>query len=62
MGPFIGKPADDPTRAAIMTAAADAREIRFVSPGSAYIRPDPTSSRLNIMIDNLGIIRDARCG
>ena len=62
MGPFIGKPADEATRAAIMTAAAGAREVRFVPPGSDYIRPDPTNPRLNLMIDNLGIIRDARCG
>jgi hypothetical protein len=62
MGPFIGQPADDPTRAAIMTAAAGAREVRFVPAGSAYIKPDPTSPRLNIMIDNIGVIRDARCG
>lgn len=62
MGPYIGKPADDATRAQIITVAAGAREVRFISPGSAYIRPDPTSPRLNLMIDNIGIIRDARCG
>ena len=62
MGPYIGKPADVPTRTAITTAAAGASEVRFVPPGSDYIRPDPTNPRLNIMIDNLGIIRDARCG
>ena len=62
MGPYIGKPADEPTRIAIQTAAVNASEVRFISPGSAYIRPDPTSPRLNLMIDNLGIIRDARCG
>lgn len=62
MGPYIGKPADDPTRAQIMAVAVGAREVRFISPGGAYIRPDPTSPRLNLMIDNLGIIRDARCG
>lgn len=62
MGPYIGKPADDATRAAIMVAASGASEVRFVAPGSAYIRPDPTNPRLNLMIDNLGIIRDARCG
>lgn len=62
MGPYIGIPADDATRAQIMAVAAGASEVRFVSPGSAYIRPDPTSPRLNLMIDNIGIIRDARCG
>ena len=62
MGPFIGKPADDATRAAIMEAAAGAREVRFVQPGGPTVNPDPTNPRLSIMIDNLGIIRDARCG
>ena len=62
MGPYIGKPADDPTRAQIVAVAVGAREVRFISPGGAYIRPDPTSPRLNLMIDNLGVIRDARCG
>lgn len=62
MGPFIGQPADEANRAQIMTLAAGAREVRFVQPGAAYIRPDPTSPRLNLMIDNIGIIRDARCG
>ena len=62
MGPYIGKPADDPTRAQIMAVAVGAREVRFISPGGAYIRPDPTSPRLNLMIDTLGVIRDARCG
>lgn len=62
MGPYIGKAADEPTRIAIQTAAAGASEVRFVAPGGEYIRPDPTSPRLNLMIDNLGVIRDARCG
>ena len=62
MGPFLGREADEANRAAIMVAAAGASEVRFVPPGSAYIQPDPTSSRLNLMIDNLGILRDARCG
>ena len=62
MGPFIGKEADDATRAQIMTAAAGASEVRFIPQGSPYVRPDPTNPRLNLMLDNLGIIRDARCG
>lgn len=62
MGAFLGRQADEANRAAIMVAAAGASEVRFVQPGSDYIRPDPTSSRLNLMLDNLGIIRDARCG
>lgn len=62
MGPFMGKLADDATRAAIMTAAAGASEVRFIAAGSDYIRPDPTNPRLNLMLDTQGIIRDARCG
>lgn len=62
MGDYIGKPADEATKSAIMLAAAGASEVRFVTPGGATVNPDPTSPRLNIMIDNIGIIRDARCG
>jgi hypothetical protein len=62
MGPFLGRPADDATRLAVMSAAAGAAEVRFVQPGSDFISPDPTNPRLNIMLDNQGIIRDARCG
>lgn len=63
MGEFVGKKADDTTRAAIMQAAeGNSGSVRFVLPGSATVQPDPTNPRLSIMIDNLGIIRDARCG
>lgn len=62
MGAFLNKPADDATRRAIMEAASDVREVRFIAPGSDHIEPDPTSPRLNIMIDVTGVIRDARCG
>ncbi|MEP0390832.1 MAG: hypothetical protein ABJ205_07145 [Erythrobacter sp.] len=62
MGPFIDKPADDAARTAILEAAAGAGSVRFVLPDGANVQPDPASPRLSIMIDNLGIIRDARCG
>lgn len=63
MEDFFGKQADDAIRAAVMEAAAGtAQEVRFVMPDSGTVQPDPTNPRLNIMIDNLGIIRDARCG
>jgi hypothetical protein len=66
MGPFIGKEADSSTRLAVMDAVReagkDAGNVRFVAPGSATVQPDPTNPRLNLMIDNLGVIRDARCG
>ena len=59
---FLGRPADDATRREIMTASEGIQEVRFIAPGSDYIKPDPTHPRLNIMIDVTGIIRDARCG
>jgi hypothetical protein len=60
---FIGKEADMDTRTAIMQAAdGTAGSVRFAMPGGESVQPDPTNPRLNIMIDNLGIIRDARCG
>jgi len=62
MGPYLGKVADDATRIAIATAAAGAREVRFIQAGSDFVRPDPTNPRLNLMLDQQGIIRDARCG
>lgn len=76
MGQYVGKEADLATKAAIKLAASGANasganasgasasgsgEVRFVSAGES-VNPDPTSPRLNIMIDNLNIIRDARCG
>jgi len=62
MGPFIGRPADDATRLEVISAAAGAADVRFIAPGSDYVRPDPTNPRLNLMLDAQGIIRDARCG
>lgn len=63
MGDFIGQKADEATRAAIAQAAAGkAQAVRFVGPGSATVQPDPTNPRLSMMVDNLGVIRDARCG
>lgn len=62
MGPFLDRTADEATRLEVMSAAAGAAEVRFIQPGSDFINPDPTNPRLNIMLDNQGIIRDARCG
>lgn len=62
MGPFIGKVADDPTRVQIMAAAEGILEVRFIAAGSPYINPDPTNPRLNLMLDQQNVIRDARCG
>jgi len=63
MGPFIDQKYDDAVRSQIVEAAANnAGGVRFVLPGSVTVKPDPNNPRLSIMIDNLGIIRDARCG
>ena len=45
-----------------MEAATGIPEVRFIAPGSDYIKPDPTHPRLNVMIAVDGIIRDIRCG
>ena len=63
MGDFIGKLADDATRVAAQQAAEGASEVRFIAFGTAeYISPDPANPRLNLMLDQQNIIRDARCG
>jgi hypothetical protein len=63
MGPFIGRPADQPTRAAIAKVLGRTDNLRFVAFGSGgYINPDPTNPRLSLMLDAGNIIRDARCG
>ena len=62
MGPFLGRPADEATRLAVMNAAAGASDVRFIDAGSDFIAPDPANPRLNIMLDARGIIRDAKCG
>jgi hypothetical protein len=63
MGPFIGRPADAATRAEIVKVLGRTDNLRFVPYGSqGYVNPDPTNPRLSLMLDESGIIRDARCG
>lgn len=63
MGPFIGKVADQPTRAEIAKMLGRTDNLRFVIFGSTgYVNPDPTNPRLSIMLDAQNVIRDARCG
>ena len=63
MGPFIGKLADQATRAEIAKMLGRTDNLRFVAFGSAAtVNPDPTNPRLSIMLDAQNIIRDARCG
>lgn len=59
---FFGRVADEATRAQIVAALAPHSDIRFVEPGAVNVMPDPASTRLNVMIDVTGVIRDARCG
>ena len=63
MGPFIGKLADQPTRAEIAKVLGRTDNLRFVVYGSTgNVNPDPTNPRLSLMLDAQNIIRDARCG
>jgi hypothetical protein len=63
MGPFLGKVADQATRAAIATTLGRTDNLRFVAfGGNASVNPDPANPRLSIMLDAQNIIRDARCG
>jgi hypothetical protein len=63
MGPFIGKLADEPTRLEIVKTLGRSDNLRFVTFGSGgFINPDATNPRLNLMLDQQNIIRDARCG
>lgn len=62
MGPYIGQVADEATRSDILGVIAGTNEVRFISPGGEFIRPDPTHPRLSLMLDSSGVIRDARCG
>jgi hypothetical protein len=63
MGPFIGKLADQATRAQIANLLGRTDNLRFVAPSAGLnINPDPTNPRLSIMLDAQNIIRDARCG
>ena len=63
MGPFIGKPADQATRAGIAKVLGRTDNLRFVPYGTnGFVNPDPTNPRLSLMLDAQNIIRDARCG
>ncbi len=63
MGPFIGKVADQATRAEMVKTLGRSDNIRFVAFGSsANINGDPTNPRLSLMLDAQNVIRDARCG
>ena len=62
MAPFIGKLADQTTRAEIAKVLGRTNNLRFVVFGSDDVNPDATNPRLSLMLDAQNIIRDARCG
>lgn len=62
MAPFIGKLADQATRAEIAKVLGRTNNLRFVVFGSDDVNPDATNPRLSLMLDAQNIIRDARCG
>ncbi|BDI61014.1 hypothetical protein [Qipengyuania nanhaisediminis] len=62
MGRYLGRIADEATRMEIRAAASGASEVRFLDAGLTPPVFDPAHSRLNIMVNARGIIRDARCG
>lgn len=59
---FLGQQPNAEVRNQIMETAEGLTEVRFIAPGSDYIKPDPTHPRLNVMIAVDGVIRDIRCG
>jgi len=58
---FLGRYADDTTRAQLRDTADAPGGTRFLEPGST-VKPDPASTRLSVMLDGDGMIRDLRCG
>ncbi len=63
MASFIGKVADQATRAEIARMLGRTDNLRFITFGSTgNVNPDPTNPRLSIMLDGQNVIRDARCG
>lgn len=58
---FMGRALDDTTSKLIADAVPEGTRIRVLKPGSTLVA-NPGSDRLNVMIDNAGIIRDLRCG
>ncbi len=61
VAPFFGRQADNFTREAVLTAVAPNNDVRFIDAGSD-VSPVPSSSRLNVKVDAMGVIRSATCG
>ena len=58
---FYGRVADEAVRREVMQALAPQTNVRFHRAGSNVVA-DAGSPRLNVMLDDAGVIRDARCG
>lgn len=58
---FLNRADSAATRAALTAAVEPGAEVRFLPPGSSD-KVENRKSRLNVMIDNTGTIRDLRCG
>ncbi len=63
MGAYMSRTATDAIRDEIQNKVYGvATEVRFLEPGTVTISPDPANPRLNLMLDERGIIRSAICG
>lgn len=58
---FLGQVAVPDVRVALQKAIAPVKDIRFRAPG-AVVTQDFRNTRLNVMLDATGTIRDLRCG
>lgn len=60
MAPFIGKPESEQVRSAVLDAVGH-RLVRWVHPGQA-VTMDYQPGRLNVIVDDHGMIAATRCG
>ncbi len=58
---FVNQPDTPETRSAIAEAVGGGTPVRFMPPGTSG-QIGSQSSRLNVMVDYTGVIRDLRCG
>ena len=58
--PFIGRNADQTTRAMIEGSVPDARRIRWIVPGEEVLA-DLNVARINVVLDDQGTIKAISC-
>lgn len=58
---YLGKIDSAEIRAAIASTAQASAGVRYIRPGEMQTQ-DFNNTRLNVMFDNTGVIRDFRCG